>query len=456
MWRRERGHLDLLPELRRHHRLGVGERADRRRPTGRDALPTARAGALRTCASIGAGIAVPDVPPAIETPPPEAPPTPPTGSPAPPMASPSPTASPAAPPTFAPPGVPSPAAPIPARRAVASGSRRPAPAPVVDEPPPPAPAPAPADLGSPPAPTVADPVAAFPRRHRQLRRRRPGIGAVPSAPVSRASASRPAGPTAAAHLSLSPAPVAADRLRRLVARNSPVRPVEPSRRRARRRPSRPRRSPGRAGGPGGRGTSPHPTPAAPLTVVPAPARTGTPTPALSLPSTGTLAAAIQIAERSGRTDLSAALRASREQIRRTGVTVAVVGEFKKGKSNLVNALVNAEVCPSDPVYATVVPIAVGHAEELTVTTIERTAEPTPQPATWPRSPTSAARPATSANHLGVARVEIGAPPAAARRRARRRRHAGRRRARLGRRRAEPGHASSTSTACCSSPTAARS
>ena len=37
----------------------------------------------------------------------------------------------------------------------------------------------------------------------------------------------------------------------------------------------------------------------------------------------------------------------------------MVGEFKKGKSNLVNALVNADVCPSDPVYATVVPIEVG-------------------------------------------------------------------------------------------------
>ena len=67
------------------------------------------------------------------------------------------------------------------------------------------------------------------------------------------------------------------------------------------------------------------------------------------------------------------LRTSREQIRRTGVTVAVVGEFKKGKSSLVNALVNAEVCPADPVYATVAPIVVRHGEELTVTVERRAA-----------------------------------------------------------------------------------
>ena len=57
-----------------------------------------------------------------------------------------------------------------------------------------------------------------------------------------------------------------------------------------------------------------------------------------------LATVITIAERGGRTDLSSRLRASREGIRRTGVTVAIVGEFKKGKSNLINALVNADVC----------------------------------------------------------------------------------------------------------------
>ena len=129
--------------------------------------------------------------------------------------------------------------------------------------------------------------------------------------------------------------------------------------------------------------APPPTPPTPISEAPSvtqpprrliPSR---PQPTLAAPTAGpvrkgadgssSLATVITIAERSGRTDLSSRLKASREKLRRTGVTVAVVGEFKKGKSNLVNALVNADVCPSDPVYATVVPIEVGYAEELTIT-----------------------------------------------------------------------------------------
>ena len=131
------------------------------------------------------------------------------------------------------------------------------------------------------------------------------------------------------------------------------------------------------------------------------------------------------------------LRANRDQIRRTGVTVAVVGEFKKGKSSLVNALVNAEVCPSDPVDATVAPIVVqprrrarrhgraqGRAE--------------PPRSTSPRSP-----------RFGSEAGNDGQPPRRHPHRHRRpapapgvgpgvHRHARRRRARVGRRRPEPG------------------
>ena len=42
--------------------------------------------------------------------------------------------------------------------------------------------------------------------------------------------------------------------------------------------------------------------------------------------------------------------------------VLVVGEFKQGKSQLVNALVNAPVCPVDDDIATAVPTVVRHAE----------------------------------------------------------------------------------------------
>ncbi len=126
-----------------------------------------------------------------------------------------------------------------------------------------------------------------------------------------------------------------------------------------------------------------------------------------MPPSGTLAAAIQIAERSGRTDLATRLRANRDQIRRTGVTVAVVGEFKKGKSSLVNALVNAEVCPSDPVDATVAPIVVHHGEELAVT-VERKGEE-PAAVDLMQVAVLGSEAGNDANRLGVTRIDITVP-----------------------------------------------
>ena len=44
------------------------------------------------------------------------------------------------------------------------------------------------------------------------------------------------------------------------------------------------------------------------------------------------------------------------------VTVMVVGEFKQGKSSLINALINAPVCPVDDDVATAVPTVIRHSE----------------------------------------------------------------------------------------------
>jgi hypothetical protein len=127
-------------------------------------------------------------------------------------------------------------------------------------------------------------------------------------------------------------------------------------------------------------------------------------------SSSSLATVITIAERSGRTDLSSRLKASREKLRRTGVTVAVVGEFKKGKSNLVNALVNADVCPSDPVYATVVPIEVGYAEELTVSADSASADLDDGPSPAFDDPANlASERGNPENRRGLSRVSIGLP-----------------------------------------------
>jgi hypothetical protein len=64
----------------------------------------------------------------------------------------------------------------------------------------------------------------------------------------------------------------------------------------------------------------------------------------------------------GRADLAARLRASRARLLDPSVRVLVVGEFKQGKSQLVNALVNAPVCPVDDDVATAVPMVVRHGD----------------------------------------------------------------------------------------------
>ncbi|PFG38735.1 replication fork clamp-binding protein CrfC [Georgenia soli] len=64
----------------------------------------------------------------------------------------------------------------------------------------------------------------------------------------------------------------------------------------------------------------------------------------------------------GRPDLRRRLEQTRRRLLDPDVRVMVVGEFKQGKSLLVNALVNAPVCPVDDDVATSVPTVVRHGE----------------------------------------------------------------------------------------------
>ncbi|MEJ3655735.1 dynamin family protein [Actinomycetes bacterium KLBMP 9759] len=70
-----------------------------------------------------------------------------------------------------------------------------------------------------------------------------------------------------------------------------------------------------------------------------------------------------------RPDLGARLLQTRKRLADPDVRVLIVGEFKQGKSQLVNALVNAPVCPVDDDVATAVPTVVKHAETTSVTLI---------------------------------------------------------------------------------------
>lgn len=66
-----------------------------------------------------------------------------------------------------------------------------------------------------------------------------------------------------------------------------------------------------------------------------------------------------------RPEFASRLAALRRRLRSSSCTVLVVGEFKKGKSTLINALVHAQVCPVDDDIATAKPVAVRHSPDPT-------------------------------------------------------------------------------------------
>lgn len=71
---------------------------------------------------------------------------------------------------------------------------------------------------------------------------------------------------------------------------------------------------------------------------------------------------IALAGSGDRADLRRRLEQTRERLLDPSVRVIVVGEFKQGKSQLINALVNAPVCPVDDDIATAVPTSVRYGE----------------------------------------------------------------------------------------------
>src|SRR5690606_2803674 len=73
--------------------------------------------------------------------------------------------------------------------------------------------------------------------------------------------------------------------------------------------------------------------------------------------------ALQASTAYKRPDLVDRLRATRRRLVDPAFHVLVVGEFKQVKSPLVNALLNAPVCPVDDDIATSAPTAIGYAEE---------------------------------------------------------------------------------------------
>ncbi len=71
----------------------------------------------------------------------------------------------------------------------------------------------------------------------------------------------------------------------------------------------------------------------------------------------------------GRDDLVRRLRLTRERAADPAVFVLVVGEFKQGKSSLVNSLVRSRVCPVDDDVATAVPTLVRYGAEASASLV---------------------------------------------------------------------------------------
>src|SRR5262245_22580259 len=74
-----------------------------------------------------------------------------------------------------------------------------------------------------------------------------------------------------------------------------------------------------------------------------------------------------LADWAGRRDIGDRLRAAAARAARPTTIVCVVGEFKQGKSTLINQLVGMDLCPVDDDLATSALTLVHHGDALGVT-----------------------------------------------------------------------------------------
>ncbi|GLZ35419.1 isoniazid inducible gene protein IniA [Lentzea sp. NBRC 105346] len=119
--------------------------------------------------------------------------------------------------------------------------------------------------------------------------------------------------------------------------------------------------------------------------------------------------AFQAAVAYGRADFGDRLRQTRCRLTEDGVRVLVVGEFKQGKSHLVNALINASVCPVDDDIATCVPTVVRFAEEPSAMLVRTTTGEAPAEGKAVPVDRIADYVCDPANRQGASHAEVGVP-----------------------------------------------
>jgi len=85
--------------------------------------------------------------------------------------------------------------------------------------------------------------------------------------------------------------------------------------------------------------------------------------ALTAQATDVVDLGVKACQAYGRADLEARLLVTRRTLTHAGVHIVVAGEFKQGKSSLVNALIGSAVCPVDDDVATAVPTYLRYGTE---------------------------------------------------------------------------------------------
>jgi replication fork clamp-binding protein CrfC len=124
--------------------------------------------------------------------------------------------------------------------------------------------------------------------------------------------------------------------------------------------------------------------------------------------------AIGLTEAGDRRDLAERLAYTRRRLLDPTVRVLVVGEFKQGKSMLVNALVDAPVCPVDDDIATAVPTEVSYSKTPIATLVRGTdnaanAETTRVQVPLDELASHVSEAGNPANRQGLLHAEVGIP-----------------------------------------------
>ncbi|HEX9260033.1 MAG TPA: dynamin family protein [Acidimicrobiales bacterium] len=126
-----------------------------------------------------------------------------------------------------------------------------------------------------------------------------------------------------------------------------------------------------------------------------------------------LASALGVAELAAtmdRRDLAERIRASVTRARRPGTVVVVIGEFKQGKSSLVNGLVGRGICPVDDDIATSALTVLVDAPEVNVVVHRRVEGELRSVAIEPGLlPSVVTEHGNPGNQLGIERVDVGVP-----------------------------------------------